>query len=349
MTPGAEEPPPAKANRARSGRSRRSLRLLVTLLLGAPVAVLLIWPQAFGVQQAFGVSQLIAFRAPVALILGIGAAICTAVALFPRRWGIAAGLAIVLGAASLGNASILLIRGSANTLPQGDLTVLLWNTQGGATAPDEVARLVLETGADVVSLPEMDDEAAAEVARLVTADGHRMLPHTTRGESGDSWIPTSLLIAEDLGAYRIDEAAGSTPGLPSGVWRPVDGSGPTLVAAHPLPPLPGTMDEWRAGLRWVAAQCDAPDMIAAGDLNATVDHLSGLGEDGGLVGRCHDAAMEAGTAAAGTWPSTVPTWIAAPIDHVLVGSDWTVRGVRVVTTTGPGSDHRAIVAVLDAR
>lgn len=343
-----ESTPPAPRARSK-GRARHPLRLLVTLLVGLPVAVLLVWPQAFGAQQAFIVSQILAFRAPLALFLGVAALIWTVIALFPRRWGIAAGVAIVLGVASLGNASVLMVRGSDGTLPDGDLTVLVWNTQGGATPPDEVAQLVIETGADIVSLPEMDEDAVAAVARIVAADGRRMTPHTTRGDTGDSWIPTSLLVSEDLGEYRLDEAAGSTPGLPSGVWRSLDGSGPTVVAAHPLPPLPGTMDEWRAGLRWVAEQCDGPDVIVAGDLNATVDHLSGLGVGDALVGRCDDAATEAGGAAAGTWPSTVPTWIAAPIDHVLAGSAWTVRGTRVITSPAHGTDHRPIVAVLVAR
>jgi endonuclease/exonuclease/phosphatase (EEP) superfamily protein YafD len=323
--------------------------LLLTLVVGVPFAVFLVWPQAFGAERAFGVAQFLAFRAPLALALGVVALLCAAVALFARRWGIAAGIAIVLGAASLGNGAVLFSRGHDGVLPDGDLTVLVWNTQGGATPPDEVARLVLDTGADIVSLPEMDEVAAAEVARLVADGGRRVIPHTTRGETGQSWIPTSLLITEDLGAYRVDKTEGSTPGLPSAVWRSVDGDGPTIVAAHPLPPLPGSMDQWRAGLEWVAAQCDAPDVILAGDLNATVDHMSGLGEDGHLIGGCEDAAMRAHAAATGTWPSTAPAWLASPIDHVLFGSAWTVRGARILESPRGGTDHRAIVAVLDAR
>ena len=349
MTPDAKDATPPVSERRSPGRRSHPLRLLITLLIGVPVVALLVWPQAFGAQQAIVLAQSIAFRAPLALTLGVGAVVAGVIALFARRWGIAAGIAIVLAVAAAGNTAVLVSRGSDSALPEGDLTVLAWNTQGGATPPDEVARLILTTGADIVSLPEMDDHAAAEVARIVTAQGYPMTAHTTRGETGDSWIPTSLLLSEDLGAYRHDETAGSTPGLPSGVWRPVEGDGPTIVAAHPLPPLPGNMDEWRAGLRWVADRCDSADVIVAGDLNATVDHLSGLGAGDALVGGCRDAATEARTAAAGTWPSTVPSWLASPIDHVLVGSAWSVRGVRVITSIDEGTDHRPIVAVLDAR
>lgn len=54
--------------------------------------------------------------------------------------------------------------------------------------------------------------------------------------------------------------------------------------------------------RWIADLCGDGEVIVAGDLNATVDHLAGLGVDGGSIGGCRDAAAEAGSAAAGTWP-----------------------------------------------
>lgn len=332
------------------GRRIRHVGLIVTLLIGLPVTVLLVWPQAFGAQQAPFVAQLIAFRAPLAIGLGVVAIVAAAVALLRRRWGVAAGVAIVLGVSGIANGAVLVDRGPDAALPAGELTVLVWNTQGGATPPEDVARLIAAADADIVSLPEMDEDAAAEVARLMAAEGHGMTPDTTYGETGDSWIPTSVLIADDLGEYRVDAAAGSTPGLPSAVWRPVDGSGPTIVTAHPIPPLPGTMADWKAGLRWIAEQCDTSDVIVAGDLNATVDHMSGLGAGGeSLIGHCQDAALQANAGAVGTWPATVPTWIASPIDHILVGSGWIARGVQVITSYEEGSDHRPIVAVLDAR
>lgn len=161
-------------------------------------------------------------------------------------------------------------------------------------------------------------------------------------------IPTSILISRTLGTYRLDAEAGSTVGLPSGVWKPVDGSGPILVAAHPVPPFPGVMDRWGLGLAWIADRCLDPDVVVAGDLNSTVDHFSGLGTEGGVIGGCRDAAAEADSAAAGTWPVRLPVALAAPIDHVLVGSEWHVRGFAVLTDfDDAGSDHRPIVATMN--
>lgn len=338
-----------------STRPRRA-GLTIAVLVCIPVAVLLTWPQAFGAQLLPGLAQLIAFRAPLALALLCVAVVAAGVFLLLRRRtrvlaSIAAGIAVATLAASVGNAGVLAARGGSATgtaeLPDGDLTVLVWNAQGGATSPADVAALVLEVQADVVSLPEMDEDAAAEVSRLVALEGMHLTPATTHAVAGsleESWIPTSLLVADGLGSYELDETAGSTPGLPSGVWRPADGNGPVVVAAHPAPPLPESMDDWRAGLHWIAEQCSTlgSDVIVAGDLNATVDHLN--------LGSCQDAAEQANAAAAGTWPSTVPGWLASPIDHVLAGEAWSVLDARVMDPSASGNtDHRPIVAVLEAR
>lgn len=336
----------------RSSRKRSSAfglgPFLITVVAGIPVAVLLAWPQAFGAQTLPVLSHVLSFRAALAIALGATAVVAAAVALLARRRSVAAGVAIVLAASSVANAAVLLSRSAPAEVPEGDLTVVAWNTQGGAASPESIARLVLETGADIVSLPETDEVAASEAVRLLALQGMQMASHTTRGEDGDSWLPTSLLIAAPLGEYRVDTSAGSTPGLPSALWRPIDGDGPPLVAAHPMPPLPGAIGEWRDGLGWVADRCDSADVIVAGDLNATVDHLSAWGRRGALIGDCRDAAAEAGGGSVGTWPATVPAWLASPIDHVLFGSAWSARGSAVLTSfDDAGSDHRPVVAVLD--
>lgn len=348
----AEAPVGERDSATVSTRPRRA-GLIIAVLVCIPVALLLTWPQAFGAQQFHGVAQLIAFRAPLALALLFAAIVAAVVFLLFRRRArvlasIAAGIAVAALAASVANASVLLARGNSETdvaaLSGGDLTVLVWNTQGGATSPADVAEIVLEVRADVVSLPEMDEDAAAEVVHLVALDGIRMTPTTTRTVAGsleESWIPTSLLVADELGRYELDEAAGSTRGLPSGVWRPVDGDGPAIVAPHPAAPLPESMDGWRAGLGWIAEQCSklGSDVIIAGDFNATVDHLD--------LGGCQDAAVRADAAATGTWPPTVLRWLASPIDHVLAGEAWSVLDAQVMEPSASGgTDHRAIVAVL---
>ena len=336
--------------RASQGRRWLSAAGLVALSVGC---ILLVWPRFLGAERAVAVAQVISFRPAIVIGFGVLAAVAVVLVVFlalrRRRiaWAGAAAVVILL-ATTVGNALVLADRGWA----EGDvsargsadsITVLSWNTQGGATTAAEVAELAARTRADIVALPETDDVAAAEIAHLLTERGVRMNAQTT-GE----WIPTSLLVSERLGSYRHEVAAGSTPGLPSGVWVPQGGgsgsrgSMPTIVVAHPMPPLPSSMQAWRDGLDWVARQCRirGPEVVIAGDFNATLDHLP-------ATPGCSDAARATGAAGWGSWPATAPSWFAAPIDHILVGEAWRTVAFQVVNSDQEGSDHRAIVAVLE--
>lgn len=143
----------------------------------------------------------------------------------------------------------------------------------------------------------------------------------------------------------IDEAAGSTPRVPAVVARPADGTGPTLVAAHAAPPF--FMGDWSAGLAWIAERCSEPDVIVAGDFNATLDHFAGLREPGADVGACRDGALASGSGAVGTWPSNLPVLLGTPIDHVVASQTWEITGFHVVMELdGQGSDHRALLTRL---
>lgn len=329
---------------------RPRLSFLVVLLVGGAVASIVVWPQMIGIHRVPFIANVLSLRGVLAGVLGALAVLVGGVALWRRRWGISAALSLALAAASLGHAGVLVARGWGAPAVGGDLTVVAWNAYGGGASAESVARLVRDTGADVVSLPETDAFAAAEIVGILAREGVSMRHDTIAAAPGGETIPTSILISTAWGAYARDASIASTPGLPSGVWRPVDGRGPVLVAAHPMPPLPRVMDQWDAGLRWIAQRCADPDVIVAGDLNATVDHFVGLGARGGMIGGCRDAAAAVGAGAQGTWPVRLPLALAAPIDHVLVGEGWRAESFTVLTDfDAAGSDHRPIVATLTRR
>ena len=331
---------------------RRLLAALLLIVLAATVLVLS-WPQLFWLQRVAGIAQLASFRGAAALgaaaLLVVLLVLATASRRF-RRLGLSiSALALVF---ILLNAAVLTSRGfGGNALPARaatDVTVVAWNTLGGAPGPDVIATLAIDSDADIVALPETTEATAKAVAERMSAAGLPMVSHTVAHGHVSPARSTSVLISTTLGTYHLDEAAGSTSTLPSLVMVPDSGTGPRIVAAHPVAPLPSELKNWNGDLHWLAGACPSGNVLLAGDFKATLDHLAGLGTAPGMtVGACADSALRANSAAVGTWPTGIPALLGAPIDHVMTTKNWRVLGMRVVQNLdSAGSDHRPIVVRL---
>jgi len=332
---------------------RRILTAAITLALAA-VLLVVGWPQLFGLERAPGIAHAVSFRG-IAFVVALALIVLfTLVALIsPGLRRFVSGLALLLVVFAAVTLGVLGMRGLGNpsmpTKAPEELTVLNWNTLGDAPGAQAIANLIVEQEADVVSLPETSVATANEVGALLADQGRTMQVLTLPFDDVSKARTTSLLISTRLGEYVRDDSQGSTPGLPSIVAVPADGSGPTIIAAHPIAPVPGEFRNWLAGITWLSEMCDAPNVILAGDLNATLDHFAGLGIDGAELGACHDAAKATGNAAVGTWPTTLPEFLATPIDHVMATDGWKFVGFRVIgSLDGAGSDHRPVVAQLHA-
>lgn len=334
---------------------RRILAAVVVVVMGL-VLLVLAWPQLFGLEHTLGIAQIVALRGAAALTAVTASLLLGACALGIRSFRrLGASLIVVLLLFVGINAAVIGSRGlggstvdaASESTPEGAVTVMAWNTLGGAASPEMVADLALTEGADVVALPETTEQFAVEVAALMKAADRPMWVHAVSFDDDFRAKQTALLTSVDLGEYAVDRSAGNTGVLPTVIARPVDKSGPTLVAAHPVAPIPGFMQQWPEDLRFLAQLCTG-DVIIAGDFNSTIDHWSGLADaEGADLGGCTDAARSAGAAAVGTWPSALPALLGSPIDHVVATSQWTATSFRVATEfDGSGSDHRPIVATL---
>lgn len=329
--------------------------LSVLILLGAAaVLAVLFWPQLLDLQRTVGFAQVVSLRGAAAavavagaLVLGLLAAVIPPMRRFPSSLGLS------LLVFSVATVALLASRGFGGpgfeTTGSSDIRVLAWNTLGEAVSAEDVARLAVDDEVDVVSLPESTEEFADEVAALAAERGLNLIPHTVAYDRVAKARSTSLLIGERLGEYDISED-GVTDVLPSVVATSRDG-GPTIVAVHAVAPILGELRSWRSDLADLAALCDAPDVIMAGDFNSTVDAFAGLDApiDGGTaeLGACADAALAVGAGAVGTWPAAVPPVLGAPIDHVMSGPAWRATGFRVILDEdGSGSDHRPVLAQL---
>lgn len=332
----------------------RLLAAVVTVVAALALLVLA-WPQLFRLEWTFPITQAISFRTlTVALAVSVLLILFVVAALWRRARRFAGSLALVFLAFAAIGLAVLSLRGFGSDAEAekgaGDITVLAWNTLGDAPGAATIAELANSVDADVVSLPETSAQTGSDVAALMSAAGRPMTAITSSFDLISKSRSTTLLISADLGSYTRQTDRGDTSTLPTVIATPDDGTGPVLIAAHPIAPLPSEMGNWRDDLSWLSTVCTG-DTIVAGDFNATLDHLSRLADGPGTdFGQCVDAAAASGNGAVGTWPSDVPALLGTPIDHVMATSGWSVTSSRVIhQQDNSGSDHRPVVATLSPR
>lgn len=330
---------------------------IVCALVCAAAAAVVTWPGLFHLERALPVAQIVSFRGIDAagfaalLVLGLLLLLIRPI----RRF--AAALVVIALVAGAANAAIVVTRGlGTDALPArtaSSLRIMEWNTAGQATSAQTIAQTAVAMDADVVTLPETTIATGESVALAMRTMGHRMWAyHTQYGEHGWDASSTTILISPKLGTYSVIESSANgtsnTSTVPSAVAMPTDGKGPVIVAAHAVAPRRAVMADWRHDLQWIADQCSSANVILSGDFNATLDHMSGYGVDGGTMGRCRDAAAQSGNGGVGTWPTRLPALAGAPIDHVMATPNWKVAGSLVLRSLdGSGSDHRPLVVQLE--
>jgi len=328
--------------------------ILITIA-AAIAAAIVTWPQFFRLEQTFPIAQLVSLRPIVAVGFAVIALVGLLLCLGRRSRGFGAGIAMIGILACAANVGILVFRGLGTSgLPEptaDSVRVMTWNTAGEATDVDAIVTTAIAMDVDIVALPETTDETGKAIAVAMRERGNPMWVHEENYQGWDATY-TTLLISPKLGDYAVVESdsAGTknTSVVPSVVAMPVNGEGPTVVAVHAVAPRQNDMDHWRSDLRWIADQCASANVIMAGDFNATIDHMSRLGADGGTLGRCHDAASLTGNGGVGTWDTAWPALLGAPIDHVMTTDAWRPTGSVVVTSLdGSGGDHRPVIVQLE--
>jgi endonuclease/exonuclease/phosphatase (EEP) superfamily protein YafD len=228
----------------------------------------------------------------------------------------------------------------ASTVPPGrDVVVMTANLRLGNADPKAVVAAVRAHHVDVLMLEELTPQ---EAFALRAAGLNDLLPHGL--EAPQFFGAGSALLSR----YAVSDAA-VDPEFPfafvSGrVAVPGISPGPIMVALHMYGPSPSTKTrQWvhdisRLPSVLAGLPSDAP-VIVGGDFNATTDvsRFRNL-----LRGGYADGAEQAGAGFTPTYPANALVPLIA-IDHVLT------RGAvarRVDSLRIPGSDHRALVAIV---
>lgn len=337
------------------GRHRKTLIGVLLWLMTAAVVVVVLCP-ALGfsrwVSIQLGVAQLLAFSRIAGLGLLFTAAGFNLVLVFfryrrRRAIRLSSGLALAVVWAGLGVYLVAFPQGTsgqvaaADTVSTRTLKIVSFNSQDTVNA-ENLRHLDDVYHADAYVFPEGGVSTVSTATQGAGLSGTLFEPGTQDfGELySEAVAPTTIFVRSSAGKFE------QKPGIPlsfGSVRLQGDSAKPlTILGVHTAPPLPALMDDWRNDLGLVGEFDrqidDAQPTIVVGDFNATMRH----GEMADLE-NLQDAEQLTGQDW-GTWPTSWPSAVAAPIDHILVSSGISVE--RFETIALDNGDHRAIFAEL---
>ncbi|MEV0460229.1 endonuclease/exonuclease/phosphatase family protein [Catellatospora methionotrophica] len=314
------------------GRVRRRLPgLALGAVLAVPSALLLVRLTGLDAGTPLAVPIVLLPYSAVLSVLLLAAVL--AVAALRTRWAVA--VCAVLAVAHL----VLLTPrftpdGSQVPAQAAQLRVATVNADVGAADPAALVRLVRAERLDVLAVQQLPP---AGVAALTAAGLDTLLPYHELRPEWDASIYSRFPLNRG-GALAADTAWPQTTAELTVGTRTV-----RLVAVHTYYPV-GDPQRWTRDMAALAsaARDSGPDTVFLGDFNATLDHapMRDL-----LAAGLTDTHDELGRGWARTWPvgmNLLPPLV--QLDHVLHGPG--LAGVSAGERTVPGTDHRAVVAVL---
>ncbi|MFI9585465.1 endonuclease/exonuclease/phosphatase family protein [Streptomyces sp. NPDC052236] len=332
MTDTAVGAPPAADLRRPSGRRGRMFGLLgCGVMLAGPFALLVVRLTGLDAGTPLAVPIVLFPYAAVLSVLVLSAML--AVPALRSRWAVT-----VVAILTTAQVALLVPRfiPDQRQVPAraAELRVATINADVGRADPRMLVRLVQTERIDVLAVQQLP---SAGVAALAKAGLDTLLPHHELHPEYDSSIYSRLPLTRG-GPLRADTAWPQTTADVT-----VGGRTVRLVAVHTYYPL-GDAKRWTRDMTALTsvARDSGPDTVLLGDFNASLDHAPMrklLGS--GLT----DTHAELGHGWVRTWPvgmTLVPPLV--QLDHVLHGSG--LAGVSVGERTVPGTDHRAVVAVL---
>ena len=352
---GGASPRPSRPARERAPRPHRGARhgclsALLWLVMLAVLALMALRCLPAELASGRAVPELISFVpwlfAPILL--------CLVLALLWRRLGLFVASVLALATMLWWHAGFLLPRAgvsdaavtAAQTVsdPSDNVArVMTLNTANGGASAEEVVALVRDKHVEVLCMQELTDSFLNELAAAGLYD---LLPYyvisdeaSAISNGGRNGIWTLAPMSDVSGNLLPIE----TSSMPAGTVQ-IGGLAVRVVSVHPNSPVRGAQDLWDEGLD-VIGQLSGYNhsYLIMGDFNSTWDHAQFrdlLGVD--FV----DAGAEAGEGFHMTYPSgRLPSLV--EIDHIVY---WRGSGVQVSnleTAVVSGTDHRALLGVLE--
>ena len=230
----------------------------------------------------------------------------------------------------------------------GVARVMTLNTAHGAASAEEVVALVREKNVEVLCLQELTDDFLSE---LSSAGLYDLLPYYVISDEA-----SAISNGGRNGIWTLapmDNVSGNllpidTSSMPAGTVQ-IGGLDVRVVSVHPNSPVRGAQDLWDEGLGVIGSLSEYDHTyLVMGDFNSTWGHARFrelLGTD--FV----DASSEAGEGFHMTYPSGTLAGIELPslveIDHIVYARDSGITVSELEAAEISGTDHRALLGVLE--
>ena len=319
-------PPPRRRGQPSRRTIGRSLAVLITLLLAA-----------IGAGRLAAVSPLLDlashfqphYLAAALLLLLLG------VALRLWRCAVAAAICVALTAPRV-LPWYLPHANPASTGHGPTIRVILANVLRANQRHDQLLALVRQWKPDVLVLLEIDERWLHALAPLTDR-----MPYSISEPRDDHF---GIAVVSRLPLHHDEIATLGSAGVRSIVCEiELENTRATLIATHPLPPLPvgraPLRDEQLLAVARRASRVTGPAVLI-GDLNATMwsRPYRQLTRQTDLVN------ARRGCGILPTWPASFPPFMRIPIDHCLHSRD--IHALRCVTGQPIGSDHLPLIVDL---
>jgi endonuclease/exonuclease/phosphatase (EEP) superfamily protein YafD len=225
--------------------------------------------------------------------------------------------------------------------PVAELRILTLNALFGGADPAATVDAIRDLDVDVLAVQELTPALVRGLAGAGLAD---LLP--SRHVDPDPGAAGAGLFSR-FELTPLPSAAGLLFVAPSARIT-VAGQPVTVRAVHPVAPIMGRQCDWHRDLghlrdAMLAAEADGPQVVA-GDFNASRDHrpfrdilAAGFADSADIARRRPWPGY--------TWPANRRWPPVMRLDHILVSPGITVSEARTVAI--PGTDHRAVLAVLE--
>lgn len=263
--------------------------------------------------------------------------------------GIGRRVLLTLAALAVGGAQIaflLPVLSAERPLPAwtsapGTAHIRLFDANIDASNPS-MSGYIRQIGADRPDLVTLEEAVPESVSQLESSPALAALPYRYQVFRYDPW---AFLVASrwPLRSTRVVSMFGRPLVVETVLELP---SGPQqLWVVHTVAPVPASFEQWRQQLdelRRLVAAHGSSRLLVVGDFNATWDDA---GFAGVLSAGLTDAAAARGDPFQMTWSqsySPLPPFVR--IDHILYGAGLSTTAIRAAT--GPGSDHRELLATI---